>query len=569
MSELHVYAGTLPEHAPANSFTSIQSAINAAVLGDIIHVRPGAYNENLLVRTSGITIVADEGPSVTRINPVDLDLDTIRISGADNVSVSGFTIGGVPDDSKQNVHIHAANDGRDFATNITIANNVIERSSGDGIKLSKASDILIEANTIIGGGARESGIDLVGGKRVTIAGNTLIDMGYVGISLKGGSHDLIVTDNVLSGIGHVGVEIGGYTNPSNYMPGFLDVGNAYEALNVLVQGNTIEHTGNAAFRLIGAQNVEFVKNSASGGNPVVKIDPSEQFHEPWHSDQIAFLDNAWEASRWLVNRDDGAETFLEARGVFTPWQEPTSTPVNTVLGTGYDDRIDGTSREDEVFGQDGDDELQADAGNDTLWGGAGEDRLKGGDGHDKLLGNGGRDRLEGERGKDTLYGGDGNDRLMGGDDDDLLNGEAEEDRLDGGKGNDTLYGGDADDRLNGGDGNDLIIDGTGDAELEGGDGADVFIFAASDGAGAIRIKDLSVAEGDRITLQGFGPDLDDFSDLDSNSNGYLDAVDQGVLFDSNRLTLKLDNIAGIEAPRVEIDFAPDDASLAATAFFFL
>lgn len=65
MSELHVYAGTLPEHAPANSFTSIQSAINAAVLGDIIHVRPGAYNENLLVRTSGITIVADEGPSVT------------------------------------------------------------------------------------------------------------------------------------------------------------------------------------------------------------------------------------------------------------------------------------------------------------------------------------------------------------------------------------------------------------------------------------------------------------------------------------------------------------------------
>lgn len=97
-----------------------------------------------------------------------------------------------------------------------------------------------------------------------------------------------------------------------------------------------------------------------------------------------------------------------------------STGIENVIGSAYDDVITGNSRNNVFYGG---------AGNDTLGdpscgcGGASQDTLYGGDGNDTLYGYGGADQLHGGAGDDVLFGGDGDDSLAGDEGDDELNGE--------------------------------------------------------------------------------------------------------------------------------------------------
>ncbi|MBV7409291.1 right-handed parallel beta-helix repeat-containing protein [Maritimibacter sp. DP1N21-5] len=546
MSDLHVYKGALPSDSPASAFTSIQSAINASAPGDTILVHPGHYAENLVIRTNQISLIAVGGPEATRIDPADSLRDTLEIAGADSITVTGFTLGSGTNPAKQTVHVHGVKDGTDFATHVTLSGNLIERGAGDGIKLSKVSGIVVEDNTITGGGSTESALDLVGGERITIAGNRFLDMGNIGISLKGGSKDVVVTGNTLIGVAHVGIEIGGYTNLANYMPGFLESGLTYEILNVLVENNLVQDAGNAAFRVIGGQKVAFLANTATGGNPVVKIDDSSLYHDRWASSDIGFSANSFPGADWLVDRSQQAHILSEIAGLFTDWRniaqtpagdrtetpapEPESPDYNTITGTRGDNKITGSSAADEIFGEDGDDEIAA---------GGGDDVLHGGDDRDKL------------------FGGAGNDQLYGGDD---------RDRLEGGEGDDLLVGGDGRDHLIGDSGDDVLTGGSGEATLEGGDGGDFFVFAASDGDASAMIKDYDRTEGDRIVLIGFGDELASFADVDTNGNGRLERGDVGVSTSGDRLTLRLDRILDADAPTIEIDH--DGDALTAQDFLF-
>ena len=81
------------------------------------------------------------------------------------------------------------------------------------------------------------------------------------------------------------------------------------------------------------------------------------------------------------------------------------------------------------------------------------------------------DVFDGYSGNDSLSGADGDNVLRGGDGNDLLLG---------GGGNDTLRGGDDDDRLHGGTGND---------DIDGGDGTDIVIYATSDTAVWVDLRD--------------------------------------------------------------------------------
>ena len=109
------------------------------------------------------------------------------------------------------------------------------------------------------------------------------------------------------------------------------------------------------------------------------------------------------------------------------------------------------------------------AGNDALTGGTGDDRLYGANGNDVLTGGKGHDLMAGERGNDQLTGAAGNDFLLGG------------------QGHDLLFGNGGNDRLSGEAGND---------SLAGGAGADGFVFAR--GAGADRVADFTLSQGDRL-----------------------------------------------------------------------
>lgn len=595
MAELHVYADTVPD----GGYSTIQDAIDASAPGDTIIVHPGTYSENLVMKTTDVTLISSDGPAVTTILPADPELDTIRISGADGTTIQGFAIVGGTNPQTNAVHVHGIDDGYDLASDITITGNVITRGEGDGIKLSKVSDIVIDGNTITGGGDRESGIDLVGGERIVITNNTLLDMGYVGISLKGGSTDLIVQDNVIDGAAHTGIEIGGYTNLANYIPGFLEVGNTYEISNVLVSGNQVNDAKNGAYRVIGGQNIAFVNNTATGNGAVVKIDDSALFHDVWYSDNIDFSGNSFEQDDWLKDRSDQATITYDGSPVFEPWlddtatpdpvtppepeptpdptpdpdptpeptPDPTPEPDTQIDGTGQGDAITTTDAGDLVYGYAGDDTLDGLGGNDSLYGGADRDTIFGGDGDDDLFGQNGRDRLYGGSGADRLSGGDEDDRLMGGLGDDILMGDDGRDTLEGGAGNDTLDGGAGRDRLDGGTGDDVLIAGTGEADLAGGEDADTFVFDFAANLDAARIRDLNVDEGDVIVMTGFAGVLDSFDDLDTNGNGVLDNGDTGVTVENQRTTLDFNAILGngVWASDIEIE----GSTLTADAFAFL
>ncbi|WP_417273501.1 right-handed parallel beta-helix repeat-containing protein [Celeribacter halophilus] len=546
MADLHVYANDTPE----NGYGSIQDAIDASTEGDTIIVHSGTYSENLVQRENNINLVSLDGPDSTTIIPEDSSLDTIRVSGADAITIEGFTIEGSSDSTRQAVHVHAADGGSDFARDIVISGNVILRGAGDGIKLSKVSDVLIEGNTINGGGTQESGIDLVGGERIVLTGNLLSDMGHIGISLKGGSRDLIVSDNVIDGAAHTGIEIGGYTNLNNYMPGFLDSGEVYEISNVMVSDNEVIDASGGAYRVIGGQNIAFVDNSAAGEGAVVKVDDSSLYHDIWYSDDISFLGNAFSESNWLIDRSIDATISFDGAAVFTPWlgNVPVAT-LTEVSGASNGGDAETGAPEDLIYGLTGDDKIENGDGSDTVYGGDGEDEIYGNDGNDILYGEAGEDRLEGGAGHDILIGGSENDRLHGGD------------------GNDTLIAGSGDDRLEGDDGDDLLYAGSGDADLEGGSGADSFVFSYEALLETVRVRDFSLGEDDQLIFEGFGTDFDAFSDLDSNGNGILDKADAGIDVSGDRTDIDFGKIFGEDI--LDMHFRLDGSSLTVECFDFV
>lgn len=73
---------------------SIQDAVNSAVSGDVILVKPGTYKENILVTKDGLEISSESGnPKDTIIEPYDPNADVLTVE-ADNITVKGFTISG-------------------------------------------------------------------------------------------------------------------------------------------------------------------------------------------------------------------------------------------------------------------------------------------------------------------------------------------------------------------------------------------------------------------------------------------------------------------------------------------
>ncbi|MFN3700694.1 MAG: DUF5801 repeats-in-toxin domain-containing protein [Alphaproteobacteria bacterium] len=168
------------------------------------------------------------------------------------------------------------------------------------------------------------------------------------------------------------------------------------------------------------------------------------------------------------------------------WDATTSTV--TINGTNQSDGIWGTDYTDVINGGGGDDIIYGAGGNDTLYGGAGNDILIGGKGNNTLYGGDGDDVLFANgipQGFDigALYGGSG----AAGFAETLLSIESQNDSAF--AGNNTLYGG---------AGNDTLVAGRGNDTLYGGAGADKFVITSTQGHA--RVKDFSLAEGDKLDI---------------------------------------------------------------------
>ncbi|HEY8615996.1 M10 family metallopeptidase C-terminal domain-containing protein [Phenylobacterium sp.] len=255
--------------------------------------------------------------------------------------------------------------------------------------------------------------------------------------------------------------------------------------------------------------------------------------------QLQLYDIAALQARWGANTKEAAGdsvyTFADDPGIFAIWDtggvdridaSAAAGPTDIDLAEGGFSRLAGQNRisiawgarienaaggasADRIRGNDLDNRLVGGWGGDTLEGGAGLDYLRGEDGDDLILGGAGFDDSHGNAGNDTVRGGDGDDWVVGGKDQDQLFGDAGwdivygnlgDDTCDGGAGADWVRGGQGDDQLHGGDGADWLWGDRGDDTITGGAGADD--FHVQPGSALDRVTDFSLADGDRVFVDG-------------------------------------------------------------------
>ena len=103
-----------------NNFTSIQQAVDASFTGDEIVVKDGLYFENIVIRTSSITIRSENGPEKTIIMAANPAEDVIEIR-AGKVELIGFTVTGATEMPNSGIYLHMS----DYCTisNCNISNN--------------------------------------------------------------------------------------------------------------------------------------------------------------------------------------------------------------------------------------------------------------------------------------------------------------------------------------------------------------------------------------------------------------------------------------------------------------
>ncbi|MFZ3169286.1 MAG: NosD domain-containing protein [Candidatus Methanoperedens sp.] len=156
-------AATL-EVGQGKTYTTIQSAIDAAKTGDTILVDEGIYNENPLIKTNGISVMGKNREKT--IIEGRKTSSGIRIDEVNNIVISGFTIknsgGGGQEDA--GVAIYKGNGNTVSNLIITgnsvgisiyqgsnsniVSGNIIESNSGYGINIYASNDNKIFDNNI-------------------------------------------------------------------------------------------------------------------------------------------------------------------------------------------------------------------------------------------------------------------------------------------------------------------------------------------------------------------------------------------------------------------------------------
>ncbi|HEY9217605.1 MAG TPA: M10 family metallopeptidase C-terminal domain-containing protein [Phenylobacterium sp.] len=222
--------------------------------------------------------------------------------------------------------------------------------------------------------------------------------------------------------------------------------------------------------------------------------------------------------------------------------------IAIAIGADIENAIGGAGA-DTLIGSDLGNRLLGAAGSDSLTGFAGEDFMRGDLGDDYMVGGDAWDDMHGNQGSDTLWGGDGHDWVVGGQNGDLLHGEAGNDKVYGDKGADTIYGEDGDEWIRGGQDNDLVFAGAGDDSVWGDRGDDTIsggpgldTFYAFVGVGVDRITDFSIAEGDRVRIEGGSP----FNLYQAGADTVIDlGSDQIILVGVNAASLPAGSVLAI------------------------
>ena len=230
------------------------------------------------------------------------------------------------------------------------------------------------------------------------------------------------------------------------------------------------------------------------------------------------------------------------------------------LGAG-DDTAYGGSEDDIIYGGLGIDSAYGGTGADEIFGGEDDDWLFGGDGNDVLYGGNGLDRIYADDGDNLVYGGadadtilvvgDGLNGIYGGEDDDnitlgderSLSTALQSNHVDGGSGHDLIHLLNGKTWALGGDGNDTfnfhVFSGEGDFTADGQAGTDHYNVVLQNGTLALQLDSFEARE----TLTISGDPFTGFTTLDTNNNGYLDALDSYVQLGGGWTTIAKDGLS--------------------------
>jgi len=237
-----------------DEFSSIQSAIDYASVGDTIFVRNGTYYENVMVNKK-VSLVGD-GRQDTFID--GNGSGTIIKVTADNVAITGFTIrngGAEPDESGIYVESsYCSITGNTISGNgltgvylnsssgCFLGENTIADNSGEGVMLFYSSNNTCVGNTVTHNNVgfwlissprnnlshntmienRNGGVNLFYSSVNTLANNIITDNDNYGLVLDYSSENNTVTSNVVTGNNGTGVMLGsafGSTLRNNSMAG--------------------------------------------------------------------------------------------------------------------------------------------------------------------------------------------------------------------------------------------------------------------------------------------------------------------------------------------------------------
>lgn len=242
-----------PNGSVEKPFTTIQAAVDAATPGTAIMVKAGDYIENVSIprNVSGtdsapIWLISADGPQAAHITAKSDTLATIGGGGTENFIVDGFHITG----GKNGIQFSQnGNDYTDTIKNIVIKNNVIDNVVQDGVKANGGSNVVV-TNNVITGGIDES-IDFMSILHGVISHNDV--SGNTGTSAaifaKGGSSDILISNNYVHGVTADGISVGGWTSYNYKM---LEGYDAFQASDVTVVGNRVEDVGKRPLAFRGA-----------------------------------------------------------------------------------------------------------------------------------------------------------------------------------------------------------------------------------------------------------------------------------------------------------------------------
>lgn len=299
MADRQIWVSTKGDNSNSGSASdplkTIQAALSKATDGTDIMVKAGTYTENLRITDNNLSLISVDGNQEATIKAASQNSSTISGFGVEGVTIKGFEIDGANNSNA----IHFGMSGKGFddpIRNLTIKDNVIYSSGGDGIKVSQAYNVKVVHNSIKDSGGE--GIDFVAVNNSQISGNNIQGVdGTAGIAVKGGSSNDDITNNKVWDAKVNGISVGGWTDSKWMWPN----ARGYEAKDLTVTGNEVWDVNKSAILVAGARDSYIAKNYLHPDNDydaVIWLDRSTANHSsPLYSENITLSGN-------IINRDD-------------------------------------------------------------------------------------------------------------------------------------------------------------------------------------------------------------------------------------------------------------------------